>query len=43
MDFEGYKLFYSMGYLDDTDISKATKWEVLTREQYKEITGLDYQ
>lgn len=41
--FDFYNIMYDMGYLQKQDIKDATDWKVITSEQYKLITGEDYQ
>jgi len=40
--FEFYSLFYKMGYLKKQDIYEAAYWGVITKEEYKIITGEEY-
>lgn len=40
--FNFYKLFYSEKYLNLDDLKEATKWGVLTVEEFKSITETDY-
>ncbi|KIE47571.1 hypothetical protein U732_2943 [Clostridium argentinense CDC 2741] len=40
--FNFYKLFYSEKYLSLDDLKEAAKWGVLTVEEFKSITEMDY-
>ncbi len=40
--FDFYNLFYNMGYLAIEDVYEACKWNCITKEEYKAITGEDY-
>jgi len=40
--FDFYDLFYSMGYLTKQDVYEAAKWNCITKEEYKTITGEEY-
>lgn len=39
IQFDFYKLFYEFGHLSKADVYEAAKWGVITKEDYKEITG----
>ena len=40
--FDFYNLFYGMGYLTLEELDEAAKWGVITKEEYKLITGKTY-
>ncbi|GEM_PF-2493912 len=40
--FNFYKLFYSEKYLSLDDLKEATKWGILTVEEFKRIAEVDY-
>ncbi|QCH28094.1 XkdX family protein [Clostridium tyrobutyricum] len=40
--FDFYNIFYEFGYLSLDDIKEATKWKLLTSDEFKQITGQDY-
>lgn len=40
--YDFYNTFYRMGYLKIADLKEACKWNCITKEEYKEITGEDY-
>lgn len=40
--FNFYNLFYKEKYLNLNDLKEATKWGVLTVEEFKSITEMDY-
>ncbi|WP_312575433.1 XkdX family protein [Clostridium sp.] len=40
--FNFYNLFYKEKYLNLDDLKEATKWGVLTVEEFKSITEMDY-
>lgn len=37
-----YSIFYGLKYLSLDDIKEATKWNILTTDEFKQITGQDY-
>lgn len=41
--YDFYKLFYEVGYLTLDEIKEACKWNVITKEEFKEITGQEYK
>lgn len=43
IQFDFYKLFYEFGHLTKGDVHEAAKWGVITKEDYKSITGEDYK
>ncbi|MCD3245342.1 XkdX family protein [Clostridium botulinum C] len=36
--FDFYKMSYDLGYLDMKIMKEATKWNVITKEEFKTIT-----
>lgn len=40
--FDFYKTFYDMGYLTEEDIHEAAKWKCITKDEHKQITGVEY-
>lgn len=40
--FTFYRNFYNIGYLGEPRVHEAAKWGVITKEQYKQITGQTY-
>lgn len=40
--FDFYNLCYKKEYLNIEDLKRATAVEVITQEEYKNITGLDF-
>ena len=40
--FDFYNLCYSEGYLKLEDLHEACKWNVITKEEYRTITGENY-
>ncbi|KAJ51106.1 hypothetical protein BD780_000228 [Clostridium tetanomorphum] len=37
--FDFYSLFYKEGYLKLEDLKEAAKWNVISKEEFKTITG----
>lgn len=40
--FDFYNLCYHEKYLKIEDLHEACKWNVITKEEFKQITGQDY-
>jgi hypothetical protein len=40
--FDFYNCFYKVGYLSLDDLKQATKLNIITADQFKQITGQDY-
>lgn len=40
--FNFYNMFYGLKYLSLEDIHEATKWKILSSDEFKQITGQDY-
>ena len=40
--FDFYKMSFELEYLEESDIHEATKWNCISKEQYKEITKKEY-
>lgn len=40
--FDFYKMSFDLGYLDMVIVKEATKWNVITKEEFKKITGQEY-
>jgi len=40
--FNFYNLFYKEKYLNIDDLKEATKWNVISKEEFKTITDEDY-
>ncbi|WP_169735811.1 XkdX family protein [Clostridium lundense] len=40
--FNFYNLFYGCGYLKIEDLKEATKWNVISKEEFKTITGEEF-
>ncbi len=40
--FDFYSLFYKVGTLTISDLREAAKWNCISKEEYKTITGQDY-
>lgn len=40
--FDFYNTFYKIGYLDLATLKEATKWNCISKEEFKKITGQEY-
>ncbi|HIG0356302.1 TPA: XkdX family protein [Clostridium sporogenes] len=40
--FNFYNTFYKNGYLKLEIVMEACKWNVITKEEFKEVTGEDF-
>lgn len=40
--YEFYRISYKMRYLSTETLRELTKWNCITEQEYKEITGEDY-
>lgn len=40
--FNFYNTFYKIGYLKLEIVIKACRWNVITKEEFKKVTGQEY-
>ncbi len=40
--FDFFETFYKGGFITIEKLKKATKWNVISKEEFKTITGEDY-